>query len=373
MPLSISSSNQRLPKANWLKIWAGIIGLLIISLAAIEWHLRNIGWSPSVVDSPNLWVEQRKRASELKEKAMILVGASRMQLDMDLDVLRKESGLEPVQLAIDGTSYIPVLENLANDPDIKGTILVSVNAYNMRKGKPDDTSTQWVNYYQHIHKVGEEPYRVIHNKITALLNNNLVTRLEGAKPYTIISKLAFNKPSSGNYLITHPDRSRDADYTKVAMPNFYAARLQRHFGAPIIQNATSFEAFFAAYKKAISRTLPVKNENFSKQLDYLQKLSQKIESHGGTVIFIRFPTGKLVWEADNKKYPKQIYWSEIKRKHTASINFSDYLSLNHFIPPDGSHLDYRDKREFTSSLLKIIISANYIKSVLRMGYSSALR
>lgn len=354
MPLSISSSNHRLPKDNWLGVWVGIIGLLIISLVAIEWHLRNIGWSPSVVDSPDLWVEQRKRASALKERAIILVGASRMQLDMDLNVLRKESGLEPVQLAIDGTSYTPVLENLANDPDIKGTVLVSVNAYNMRKGTPEDTSTQWVNYYQCIHEVGEEPYRVIHNKIIALLNNNLVTRLEGAKPYTIISKLAFKKPSAGNYLITAPDRSRDADYNKVTMPNFYAARLQRHFGAPIIKNATSFEQFFTAYQKAISSTVPVKASSFKKNLDYLITLIKKIESRGGKVIFIRFPTGKLVWEVDNRKYPKEKFWNEIERKHPASINFSNYSGLNQFVLPDGSHLDYRDKEKFTASLINII-------------------
>ena len=300
VPLSISSSNHRLPKGNWLRIWAGIIGLLFISLFLIEWHLRSLGWSPSVVDSPDLWVEQRKRASELKEKAIILVGASRMQLDMDLDVLRQESGLEPVQLAIDGTSYIPVLESLANDPSIQGTVLVSVNAYNMRKGEPEDVSTQWVNYYQRIHERGEEPYRIIHNKFLAQLDNNLVTRLEGAKPYTIISKLAFKKPSSGNYLITHTDRSRDADYTKVTMPDFYAARLQRHFGKPLLKEAASYKQFFTTYKNVIDQTQPASTQSFNKQLDYLTMLVKKIEKKGRKVIFIRFPTGKLVWEVDNK-------------------------------------------------------------------------
>ena len=360
MPLSISSSNHRLPKGNWLGIWAGIIGLLFISLFLIEWHLRTLGWSPSVVDSPDLWVEQRKRASELKEKAIILVGASRMQLDMDLDVFREESGLEPVQLAIDGTSYIPVLESLANDPSIQGTVLVSVNAYNMRKGTSEDASTQWVNYYQRIHERGEEPYRIIHNKFLAQLDNNLVTRLEGAKAYTIISKLAFKKPSSGNYLITRTDRSRDADYTKVTMPDFYAARLHRNFGSLVSQKFANYEQFFAAYENHISSMEPVKNTDFKSQLNYLKDLTEKIESHGANVIFIRFPTGKLLWEADNKRYPQESFWNLIARKHSASINFSHYSSLTHFVLPDGSHLDYRDKKEFTSSLLNIIKQEGFL-------------
>ena len=32
--------------------------------------------------------------------------------------LRRKTGLEPVQLAIDGSSFVPVLEDLANDPAI---------------------------------------------------------------------------------------------------------------------------------------------------------------------------------------------------------------------------------------------------------------
>ncbi len=146
--LSTSSSNDRLPQANWIAIWLGILVVIFSIIAYFEWHIRDLGWSPSVVDSPDLWVEQRKKASALGDKALILVGASRMQLDMDIQVLREKTKLEPIQLAIDGTSYLPVLENLANDPQITGTVLVSVNAYNMRQGIPKDTSIQWVNYYE---------------------------------------------------------------------------------------------------------------------------------------------------------------------------------------------------------------------------------
>ena len=365
MRLSISSSNDRLPNDNWLIVWGGVIFLSVIAVLFSEWHIRHLGWSPSVVDSPDLWVEQRKRASKLGNKALILIGASRIQLDMDMQVLREKTGLEPIQLAIDGTSYIPVLEDLAQDPDITGTIFVSVNAYNMRKGESSDVSTQWVNYYKKTQQYELEPYRLINNKIVSFFNNISVLRLEGAKPYTVISQLAFQKKSMGNYLLTNVDRSRDADYSKVKMPQFYAARLQRHFGKPLLKQISSFEQFFTTYKKAISVLQPVENkQSFSKQLEHLLILSNKIEERGGKVVFIRFPTGKLVWEVDNKKYPKEIFWKEIEQRHQMSINFIDYSSLNHFTPPDGSHLDFHDKNEFTNALLDIFLAKNNLKSIL---------
>ena len=354
MHLSTSSSNDRLPDANWGIIWLGVLGAILFVILFFESHIRSLGWSPSVVDSPDLWIEQRKRATTLGEKALILVGASRMQLDMDLEVLREETRLEPVQLAIDGTSYFPVLENLANDPQITGTVLVSVNAYNMHKGTPTDTSVRWVNAYEKRRDQWVEPYRLVNNKIKAWLNNSLVTHLQGAKPYTVISKLGFSKESAGNYLITHANRSRDADYKKVKMPNFYAARLQRHFGKPVTNKAKTFEAFFATYKKAIAALPMADYSEFSKNLENLIQVSKKLEAHGANVIFIRFPTDKLVWEIDNKRYPKASFWRKIEEKHPSSIHFLDYQELEKFIAPDGSHLDYRNKSKFTRSLVKVL-------------------
>ena len=360
MRLSISNSNERLPTGNWLAVWLGIIVVIFSAIAFFEWHIRSLGWSPSTVDSVQLWSEKRRHASTLGDKAIILVGASRIQLDMDLNVIEKHTGLKPVQLAIDGTTYIPVLEDLADDPRVTGAVLISVNAYNMNKGNYGDVSAQWVNYYHKVRSQTIAPYQTIHDKIASFLDHLLVLRIEGAKPYTVISSLAFKKPGKGNYLVANPDRSRDADYNKVAMPMFYAARLQRHFGKPLNEKFTSYKEFFAAYRREISAIEPLNNETFLANLNYLLKLVNKIESRGGKVIIVRFPTGKLVWEVDNKKYPKNLFWDEIEKRHPASINFSDYASLNKFILPDGSHLDYRDKVAFTQGLMDIIYSKGFL-------------
>jgi hypothetical protein len=359
--LSISSSNDRLPTGNWLFLWLGITFLFFIGVYSAEMHIRHLGWRPSVADSAELWIEQRKLASAYGKAAIILVGASRIQLGVDLDAVKELTGLQPVQLAIDGTAYVPVLENLANDLSITGTIVVSVNASSIRRGNQDDTSTRWVNYYDTIQDKGVEPYKIIHNKVASLLNSHLVMRLQGAKPITVIKKLAFSGPSGGNYLITHPTRSRDADYAKVKMPQFYAGRLQRHFGGkPLIAGAISFKEFIDTYQKAISKSEPMDLAPFNIDLDYLLSLTKKIEKRGGSVIFVRFPSDKLVWEIDEKRYPKKLFWSKMSAYHSKSIHFKDFPSLSKYSLPDGSHIDFRDKVKFTQSLFSIFIEKHWI-------------
>jgi len=67
------------------------------------------------------------------------------------------------------------------------------------------------------------------------------------------------------------------------------------------------------------------------------------------------PTDKLVWEIDRKRGPKNIFWDNLKNRNLKLIHFSDYPELSKFDPPDGSHIDYRDKKLFTEYLFRIIL------------------
>jgi hypothetical protein len=333
------------------------LGLFLLAVLFVEYDIRKSGWTPSVVDSERLWAQQRKRASDLKDQAIILVGASRIQLDMDLDVVRKISKLEPVQLAIDGSPFMPVLQDLAQDPNVTGTIIVSVNTNLSIDEK--SRSSSWVKYYENnIKNNDKEPYKVINDAITIFFENNMVTRLEGAKPYTVISALAFKEASFGNYLVTHFDRSRDADYNKVKMPQFYMQRLQRHYGKNIPRGKVSIEEFFSTYENKINNIKSINNSDYVDKINYLISLINIIEDRGGNVVLVRFPTSKLIWDIDHKKYPREKFWNELTKLHKRSIHFSDYPSLSKFDLPDGSHLDIRDKKEFTESLMRVFLDVN---------------
>lgn len=355
--LSTSNSNERLPTGHWGYIWLGCLACFATFIFYYEIKIRNLGWQPSVVDSKELWGQNRQLASELGKKAIILIGASRMQLDMDLSVIKEMTDLEPIQLAIDGSPFMPVLEDIANDESINGVIVVSVTEHQVNTSQEESKATEWVNYYHNKMKTGREPYRDFDYTIKALIDENLVTHLEGAKPATVISTIGSQNSATGNYLTTHKNRSRDADYQKVQMPDFYAARVQRHFGRNLADpQMRSIEDFFQAYENAILTLHTGSNEEFVKGTSLLISYVNKIENRGGKVILIRYPSDKLIWKIDEKRYPRNIFWHEIEKEYKNTIHFKDYKALSHYELPDGSHLDFRDKKSFTRELIGIVLA-----------------
>ena len=358
--LSISNSNNRLPTGNWFLLW-GIIGfLLLASISFFEIKLRINGLKPSLVDSKNIWATHREKASQLGNRAFIIIGASRAQLGIDLNTIRKELGLEPVQLAIDGSQFMPVLKNLAADEKITGTILVSITADKVVPVESfQDKSTEWLEYYENVYRGNKEPYRWLNEKIIAILNNQMASRYKGAKPATVIYNYGIKKDSiRKKHLTTNKDRSVDADYKNIpeaTMVYVYFDRVLHDIGLKIDRlNRFSPTYLQQVAINRIKKTEPANLDNFDEGLELLINYVRSIESRGGKVILVRMPTDKLLWEFDKRKYPRKLYWNRIQERFGNVIHFSDYPSLSKYDLPDGSHLDFRDKKSFTLALVKII-------------------
>ncbi len=361
MPLSTSNSKARLPKGKWGTAWLFVLIICGGSIFFCEYKIRKNGYTPSIVDSAQLWLNERQKASRLGDKALVLVGGSRVQLGIDIKTLGQMTGLTPVQLSIDGNPAYPVFKNLAEDPDITGTVIVALYGGTGLPTK-DCLAWKWVNFYQENKKREIEPYRKINNYIRNILESHLVTKLEGAKPSLVIPSLIL-KGGSGNYLITNRDRSRDADYSKVKMPEFYAKRVYRHLGEhKEALKRNTLESFFAYHEDIVAHAEPKDNSPFLKQSKEMIRLADKIEQRGGKVIFIRFPTSKLPLRYDMKCFPRDLFWDKFAQKYPRTIHFLDYPSLSNYDLPDGSHLDKKDKKNFTFHLTSILQLKKWLPS-----------
>ncbi len=70
---------------------------------------------------------------------------------------------------------------------------------------------------------------------------------------------------------------------------------------------------------------------------------RRIQSRGGRVVFVRFPTSGEHWQIDQLKYPKSEFWDLIGGSTVAqTIHFVDHPALRQFELPDTSHLDFSD-------------------------------
>lgn len=318
----------------------------------MELALRGNGMKPQVHDTKELWAAHRARASSLGHKALILVGASRIQLGVDLKTMGSTFQLTPVQLAIDGTKPLPVLENLASDPKITGTIIVSLTAEAIKHPNTVDKAVEWIDFYIKNYKGLLSPAVEKQLKTKVKMLSNIYS---SGIPNTILIGNALGLlPVPVNYLSTNTQRERDADYSLVPQPNFLLARAIRHLGRDVdLKGITTLEE---ATEKIRASIPSIKPEYFHESdLNFINSLTRRLQGRGAKVVFVRFPTSGLVWEIDEATSPKKYYWDQFAKFSPAStIHFKDYPDL-HYNLTDGSHLDQRQKKQFTEALSKILI------------------
>lgn len=294
----------------------------------------------------------------LGDRALILVGASRIQLGLDLDILRRETGLEPVQLAMDGSAAGPILEGLANDPSISGTVLVDY--YDHAIGAMGGAAKTMQHRYEESHGAHggwEQPAVRIEAQLSEWVKERLRVYADGADPMLSFRWRVIPGNVAQQYLVTRPDRSRLADYSKVAMPEFYLQRVARTLGGDLDQKSPLDEAELS---QRISSISPLNNSAFLKESQAISQLASKIQARGGHVIFVAMPSSGMVHEIERRRYPREHFWNRfINESDAIGVHSAYEPTLQNFICPDGSHLDMRDRARFTRKLLCVINRNGY--------------
>jgi len=356
---SISSSERPLPKLEWKWILGGALLALVAYGALTEVALARRGFGATVHDTQARWLKERERASALGTRALILVGASRIQLDLDLDVLRRSTGLEPVQLAIDGSSYVPVLQGLARDPSIRGTVVLDLMPGPVSlEAESSGASHHYQTEYEALaaRKMQWPTYRVSDAWMADGIRSRLINYADGGRPWDALVNRLTNASATPQYLSTLPDRSRRPDYQRVTMPDFYLSRVLRHLGNPAEIDAGQPNDRLAGQLAAyVGRLGPTpQNAQTDKGMTELERAVSAIQSRGGKVVIVTLPTSGFIQEADARRYPRPLYWDRVVATTSAhAVHWQDHPALSGFACPDGSHLDQRDVAAFTSALVAV--------------------
>jgi hypothetical protein len=282
-------------------------------------------------------------------------------LDIDLGALAQATGKIPVQLAIDGSSYLPVLADLAADDRVNGTVIVEFHG-----GAPDpnyqDAATRYVNVWQHSQHLGSTyDFARMEGTLTDWRQGALRSYADGAGPLQAISKRLFPRDVTPQYLVTLPSRSREADYSKVDMPAFYFKRAMRNAGIEDLPDLPDYEAVDRYLNERIQALPQANSARLIENAILLGQMVHKIEARGGRVIFVVYPESGLVRAADDVRYPRAVFWDRVvPLVGGKGLYYADEPILKDFICPDGSHLDVRDKRRFTEALAKALESRGWI-------------
>ena len=328
----------------------GLLYLLLL-LAATEIVLGLRGFRATVLDTEQRWIAQRSEASRLGSQALILVGASRIQLGIDLDVLREVTGLQPVQLAIDGSSFVPVLEGLADDPTVTGTVLISYQDGTIPGGDRTALPARYEAHYRSRTRAPSD-YRWVEDRLSETMRTHFRNYADGARPLDSLLQRVVVASATPQYLMTLPDRSRMADYQRVSMPGFYYGRVMRDLGDQFsIPSQWTYGDLDRELQRRIAAVRPADNGQFLKVLPRLEAAINALQERGARVLFVMMPTSGLVNALHERRFPRNEFWEQFARKTRATtLHFADVPALAAFQCPDGSHLDYRDRGRFTQHL-----------------------
>ena len=116
-----------IPAQPWGATIAGAFVLFLALMLGWEWHWRAFGSETGYYNnSDGLWARERRRIDSGEGDATVVVGSSRVLFDVRLPTWERLSGRRPIQLALEGTSALPALEDLADDPAFTGKLIVGI-------------------------------------------------------------------------------------------------------------------------------------------------------------------------------------------------------------------------------------------------------
>jgi hypothetical protein len=288
-------------------------------------------------------VQQRRRIDAGEGGKTVLVGASRTLFDTSLPVWERVAGQRPIQLCLEGTSPLPIMENLAADPAFTGRLLVDVSPVVLFAGfKYRASVLPYLRDQTPSQRIGDwlsmtflEPYIAFYDPdfalATVVRRQDFPTR-PGMRVDTMVRKLADHDLDRNTYL-----------WDKVASDPAYRALARSIWAEEFIEAPRGMETPEKA-QAAIDAVIG----QFVAAIDTLRK-------RGVRVVFVRPPSDGEFYAYEQKYLPRATTWDLLlERTHAPGIHFEDYPELQGYELPEWSHLTRSDAERYTAAIVPLV-------------------
>jgi hypothetical protein len=333
-----------IPSQPWGRILLGAFVLFLLLMAAWEGWWRTFGATPGYRNSFGAWAEQRRRIDASEGGRTVLIGSSRVLFDVQLPVWERMTGERPIQLALEGTSPVPVLEDLAADPDFTGRLVVGVTpdlfftgfayrgeaiAHYHHEG-PSQRSGHWLS--KHV----LEPNFAFYDPdfaLPAVVLRQAWPLRKGELPHTPVRKLMTMEADRN----AHMWRKVETDLRYRALVR--GIWLERLNGPPPPPLSTPAKA-----RKLVAE-----------QIARASKAVATLHARGVPVVFVRLPSVGPYYATEQKHMPRAHTWVPLLRQAGApGIHFEDYPQLQGYDQPEWSHLSAADAKLLTAQLVPLV-------------------
>jgi len=335
---------RRVPNIPWGRAALLMAALFLAALGGWEAHWRSEGFRPTTRNSESLWAATRRRVDRAELRQTVLLGSSRMLFDIDLDAWEEETGVLPVQLALEGTNPRPVLKGLAQDPDFTGLALVGVTPVLFIQ--PDaGYRAKAIARYGH-----ESPSQWLGQQISAPLERVFAFYHFDTALFAVLHRQTWWPARPGLPFqerevrrLTDMDPRREANlWWKVDDDPEYAALAQ------------SIWSDFLDHPPPPPPEEEAKKQ-FEELLGAVRADVDAIRARGGEVAFVRLPSAGHFREVEAAAFPRESVWEPIMAAARAvAIHFEDYPQLSNVRVPEWSHVSARDKGRLTRALVRIL-------------------
>jgi hypothetical protein len=326
---------------------SAILTLFIVVAAIISWemYLRNRGEIVSYDDGSPFWANNRAMVYESSTDAIVYIGSSRIKYDLDIATWNKLTNIKAVQLAVEGSSPRPALEDLANDPNFKGRLIVDVTeAMFFTNGGPLDKNLLAYIKYFHDRTLAQQASFILNKPLEGqfvFLDKNFFSlsgQLDGLEIPSRkgvfmmpIFPIGFNRTTADRQEFMTPEFVADTNQTN-KVKGIWAGFAEMGKNAPPMP-AAALDAIFESVKKA----------------------TDKIKARGGEVLFVRTPSSGALLMGENMGFPREKYWDRLLTyTNCPGIHFLDYPAIAHFECPELSHLSQPDAEIFTKHFIAIL-------------------
>lgn len=331
--------------------------LSILGLTAWEYYWRAQGKIPDIDDNKDLWAVQRAKVENLNKDGVILMGSSRVLFDIQLEQWKKETGIQPIQLATAGASPLPIFHDIVNNTDYTGTVIVGV--------------TPGLFFSTTFPQAG--PWRRAQTRIDHYQNRTYAQRLNHSLSMPLQKHLVLVSTSEEGWsddidlkslLNTIPfgtDRLKEPPFP----PFFKFEYMDEHRNNRMSDKTANDTAFARTVKNVWQAILagndrpPQKEETTS----FFVEDAKTFKERGGNLILLRCPSSGMFKELETKYLSRTDFWEElVKATGAHAYHYEDYEQFKNLECPEWSHLSAQDADFFTRELVKIMTKDNVLNN-----------
>ncbi|MEO6584041.1 MAG: hypothetical protein ABIO05_06940 [Ferruginibacter sp.] len=311
----------------------------VISIFCWEQYLRNKGYKISYDDGAAMWSAQRDKVYDNTRTTFI--GSSRIKYDLDIDTWNELTGDKAVQLAMQGTSPLPILHNLAEDNRFKGRLILDVTEglfFAKSPGRQHEV-TENLNFYKNNHTPAQRAGFALNNKLenqfvfldkdyfslAALLNKIPLPPRKGVFGPPDFP-LQFNQVTSERQSFMTPDFATDSNLSNqvIKIWQMMGSRPQP----------------------------PPTGDTLERILNSVKRDIDKIKSRGGKVVLVRTPSSGSYLMKENMGFPRNAYWTKLVALNNGlGFHFLDDSITKKLLCPELSHLTRQDAIVYTKALI----------------------